>query len=63
MYNIQSDETEVIELEEVGYIEREMLVAGDISIDGSRILLRRAHSEGIEHLHYHFKFYLTKFII
>ena len=58
MYHVKSDETEVIELEEVGYIEREMLVAGDISIDGTRILLRRAHSEGIELLKYHFKVFI-----
>ena len=40
-------ETIVIGLEEVGYIERKMLVAGDVSLDGSKILLRRAFSEGI----------------
>ena len=33
-------------LEEVGQIPNEMLVAGDISIDGTKILLRQAHSEG-----------------
>lgn len=47
MQRIQSSEKVVIEMEEVGFIEREMLVAGDVSIDGSKILLRRAHSKGI----------------
>ena len=46
MEQIQSSEKVTIEMEEVGYIEREMLVAGDVSIDGSKILLRRAHSKG-----------------
>ena len=46
MQQIQSSEKVVIEMEEVGFIEREMLVAGDVSIDGSKILLRRAHSKG-----------------
>merc|ERR1712038_2074279 len=46
MNKISDDDNIVITLEEVGYIEREMLVAGDISIDGTRILLRRAHSKG-----------------
>ena len=46
MDRIPTDETVVISLEEVGSIEREMLVAGDISIDGTKILLRRAHSKG-----------------
>jgi len=46
MQRIQSSEKVTIEMEEVGYIEREMLVAGDVSIDGSKILLRRAHSKG-----------------
>merc|ERR1712018_596435 len=46
MYRIPTDETVVISLEEVGSIKKEMLVAGDVSIDGSKILLRRAHSKG-----------------
>ena len=46
MYHIPTDETAVISLKEVGFIEKEMLVAGDISIDGTKILLRKAHSEG-----------------
>ena len=46
MDRIPTDETVVISLEEVGSIEKEMLVAGDIAIDGTKILLRRAHSKG-----------------
>ena len=46
MHRINPSQGIVIHLEEVGNITREMLVAGDISVDGSRILLRRAHSEG-----------------
>lgn len=49
MDRIPTEKTVVISLEEVGSIEREMLVAGDISIDGTRILLRRAHSKGKGH--------------
>ena len=48
MHRIHANESIVIVLEEVGYIEREMLVAGDISVDGTKILLRRAHSEGMK---------------
>ena len=46
MYHINAEENIVIILEEVGLIEREMLVAGDISVEGTKILLRRAHSKG-----------------
>ena len=46
MQRINANESRIIVLEEVGNIEREMLVAGDISVDGTKILLRRAHSEG-----------------
>ena len=46
MDRVPSGETIVIEMEEVGFIDKKMLVAGDISWDGTKILLRRAHSEG-----------------
>ena len=46
MYRVDDGVNMSIELEEVGYIVRQMLVAGDISLDGTKILLRRAKSEG-----------------
>ena len=46
MDRVDSGENIIIELEEVGHIARQMLVAGDISIDGTKILLRRAKSQG-----------------